>query len=58
MLTTGKVSVSDEKDTALPADSQARIEAELTELRQRRDRMAAEFEGDRDTELLAVEYPS
>jgi transcription elongation factor GreA len=49
MVTTGKVSVGDEKDTAFPADTQARIEAELTELRQRRDRMAAEFEGDRDT---------
>jgi transcription elongation factor GreA len=41
--------VSDDKDTAFPVDARHRIEAELTELKQRRDRMAAEFEGDRDT---------
>jgi transcription elongation GreA/GreB family factor len=41
--------VSDDKDTAFPVDAQRRIEAELTELRQRRDRMTADFEGDRDT---------
>jgi transcription elongation factor GreA len=39
----------DNGSTAFPADAQARIEVELTRLRQRRDRMAGEFEGDRDT---------
>jgi transcription elongation factor GreA len=41
--------VSDKEDTAFPVDARQRIEAELTRLRQRRDRMAAEFQGDRDT---------
>jgi transcription elongation factor GreA len=41
--------VSDKKDTAFSLDAQQRIEAELTELRQRRDRMTDDFEGDRDT---------
>jgi transcription elongation GreA/GreB family factor len=34
---------------AFPEGAQRRIEAELTRLRQRRDRMAGDFEGDRDT---------
>jgi transcription elongation GreA/GreB family factor len=41
--------VNDDKDTAFPVDAQRGIEVELTELRQRRDRMTADFEGDRDT---------
>lgn len=41
--------MSDKKDTAFSLDAQQRIEAELTELRQRRDRMTDDFEGDRDT---------
>ena len=41
--------MSDKKDTAFSLDAQQRIKAELTELRQRRDRMTDDFEGDRDT---------
>jgi transcription elongation factor GreA len=41
--------MSDDEDTAFSLDAQRRIEAELTELKQRRDRMTADFEGDRDT---------
>jgi transcription elongation factor GreA len=41
--------VSDQEDTAFPLAAQQRIEAELTELKQRRDRMTDDFEGDRDT---------
>jgi transcription elongation factor GreA len=41
--------VSDKRDTAFSLDAQQRIEAELTELKQRRDRMTVDFEGDRDT---------
>lgn len=41
--------MSDDKDTAFPIDAQHRIEAELTELKQRCDRMAAELASDSDT---------
>ena len=34
---------------AFPEDAQRRIKVELTRLKQRRDRMAGDFEGDRDT---------
>jgi transcription elongation factor GreA len=45
-----KVNVSDDNAArAFPEDARQRMEAELTELRQIRDRMTVDFEGDRDT---------
>lgn len=41
--------MSDKRDTAFSLDAQQRIEAELTELKQRRARMTDDFKEDRDT---------